>query len=112
MELKVKIWLEEDGETVFGRGRAQLLDGISRTGSISAAAERMGISYRHAWSMLNASEERCRRRFVERTRGGAGGGGARLTPYGQRVLREFQNVESRLTRLVEEETNALETCLD
>lgn len=77
MELNAKVWMSQNGRVVFGRGRAELLDAIDAAGSISAAARRLGMSYRHAWTILRTSEKRLGRPLVHRSRGGAGGGGAR-----------------------------------
>jgi len=93
MELKAKIWIERGGKLVFGRGRAELLEATERTGSMSAAARELGMSYRHAWSMLRASEQRLGKPLLERRRGGAGGGGARLTPLGKALLVKFRSIE-------------------
>ena len=112
MELKCKIWIEQEGELVFGRGRAELLEAVRQTGSISAAARKMGMSYRHAWAMLRASEQRLGRALVERARGGAGGGGARLTPQARTLLKKFRAVEKKFLRLTDREQDALQTLLD
>ena len=107
MELNFKIWLTHGGEMVFGRGRAELLEAIDRTGSISAAARRMGLSYRHAWAMLDSSEKHLRRELVERARGGAGGGGARMTAYGRRLLERYRSVETEFAALAGKKANEL-----
>ena len=112
MELKVKVWMERGGALCFGRGRAELLEAIEASGSISAAAAKMGMSYRHAWSMLSASEERLGRPLVERRRGGAGGGGARLTNHARRLLAEFRAVERDLSALAREKQRGLQALLD
>jgi len=106
MKLKSKIWITHGGGTVFGRGRAALLEKIARTGSISAAAREMNLSYRHAWTMLTSSEKHLGFRLVERKRGGRGGGGARLTERARRLLQRFRELEEdvyRLTRQKEDE---------
>lgn len=102
MKLRAKIWIEKDGEHLFGRGRAELLEAIQREGSIQAAAARMGLSYRHAWTMLKTSEQRYGKRLVETTRGGTGGGGARVTEVGRMLLGLFRRIESGLEQLIKE----------
>lgn len=102
MKLRVKVWIEGDGRHLFGRGRAELLETVARDGSIQVAARRMGLSYRRAWTMLRTSEQRLGRSLVESTRGGAGGGGTRLTEAGRRFLHVFRRIESRFQRLQEE----------
>ena len=112
MELKAKLWIEEDGLLVFGKGRAQLLRAIERTGSISAAAREMGMSYRHAWAMLKASEQRLGRPLLRRSRGGAGGGGTELTTHGRALLEKFRSVEAEFMELAGEKEHELRSLLD
>jgi molybdate transport system regulatory protein len=107
MELKVKVWIEHGERIVFGRGRAILMEAIASTGSISAAARRLGMSYRHAWTMVRASEERLGRPLLVRSKGGRGGGGARLTHLAKALLREYRDIEARLSESARKETRAL-----
>jgi len=55
--VRLHLWLERSGGTVFGMGRLQLLERIETCGSLKAAAEDLGMSYRAAWGKLKASEE-------------------------------------------------------
>jgi molybdate transport system regulatory protein len=102
MEVKGKFWIEHEGSPVLGRGRAELLTAIVSEGSIQGAARKMGLSYRHAWSMLKASEQRTQGKLVETWHGGKGGGGAELTDYGRALLEKYRCVESRFERFLEE----------
>ncbi|MFW6161600.1 MAG: winged helix-turn-helix domain-containing protein [Planctomycetota bacterium] len=86
LDVRWKIWVERDGNAVFGDGRARLLEGIGETGSLSAAARELGIPYRTAWKHLNAMEEGFGRKIVDRTAGGATGGGCTLTQAGRALL--------------------------
>ena len=111
MKVKSKLWVTINGGTVFGRGRAALLEEIASTGSISAAARNMGLSYRHAWTMLTASEKRLGFPLVERVRGGRGGGGARLTENARRLLERFRSLESKVQKVTEEGEDELLSAL-
>src|SRR5882672_9419851 len=71
----------------IGPGRADLLGAIARTGSISAAAREMKMSYRRAWLLVEAMNAAFRRPLVETLTGGRSGGGARVTELGAEVLR-------------------------
>ncbi|MHC5034717.1 MAG: winged helix-turn-helix domain-containing protein [Planctomycetota bacterium] len=108
MKLRGKVWIEVEGQHVFGRGRAALLEAIERTGSIQAAAAKLGLSYRHAWTMLKTSEQRWGRKLVETVRGGRGGGGARVTEAGRGLVRLFRRLEGQLGNLLEEQSVELE----
>ena len=73
LRVRSKIWLEMDGKPVFGQGREDLLRFIRETGSINAAAKAMGISYRKAWTYIDAMQRRLGFPLVIRQKGGAGG---------------------------------------
>lgn len=75
---------------MFGPGKGELLALIRDTGSISAAGRQMGMSYKRAWSLVEEMNTACRSPLVESARGGAGGGGARLTETGLQALAAYQ----------------------
>ena len=77
----------------FGPGKADLLTFIRETGSITAAAATMGMSYRRAWSLVAEANRAFRSPLVELSRGGEGGGGARLTKEGEAVLASYRALE-------------------
>lgn len=79
MEIKFKVWLENEGAVVAGEGRVRLLGLIEQHGSIQKAARENGMSYRHAWGALRKMEKRSGLKWVETRAGGKAGGGARLT---------------------------------
>ena len=54
MTVKARVWLEKDGETFLASGRVALLEKIDTYGSVTKAAKSMGMSYRHAWLLLDA----------------------------------------------------------
>jgi len=99
MEIKAKIWLEIAGKPVIGEGRAQLLELIDETKSISESAKRMGISYRYAWGTIKEIEDNLGKSIIVSSRGGAGGGGkTELTEEGKALLREFREKEELFRR--------------
>ncbi len=79
---------------MMGPGKADLLDAIARTGSISAAGREMGMSYRRAWALVDTMNTMFTDPLVESSRGGASGGGARITPTGQAVLDAYRDLET------------------
>jgi molybdate transport system regulatory protein len=84
-----RIWIERGGETFLAWGRVVLLERIREDGSISAAARSMGMGYRHAWELVEAMNRQAPAPLVAKATGGRGGGGARLTPAGERAVAEF-----------------------
>lgn len=81
----------------FGPGKAQLLEGIAQTGSISAAGRRINMSYKRAWQLVDSLNRDFVAPLVSATRGGAHGGGAELTPLGVEVLAAYRSLEALAT---------------
>jgi len=100
MQIKANFWIEKDGEVVLSRWRVALLQAIDETGSISAAAERMGIPYRRAWDKLHEIEDRLDAKLIDTQTGGHGGGGAQLTREGTEYVRRFQQFSHGLDELI------------
>jgi molybdate transport system regulatory protein len=67
--------------------RVEILRRVGQVGSISQAAREAGVSYKAAWQALDTLSNLAGAALVERAVGGAGGGGARLTPAGEQLLR-------------------------
>jgi len=84
----------------FGPGKATLLAVIDRTGSISAAAREMGMSYRRAWLLVDEMNRGFRKPLVQTAAGGPGGGGAQVTQFGQDVLRRYREMEDKAAQSV------------
>lgn len=78
---------------VMGPGRADLLALIAETGSIAAAGRRMGMSYKRAWSLVEALNTSFTAPLVETAKGGATHGGAQLTPLGAELLAAYRALE-------------------
>ena len=79
----------------IGPGKADLLEAIAETGSISAAARAMGMSYRRAWLLVDTMNQSFKQPLVAAETGGKGGGGARITPFGQDVLARYRAIEAK-----------------
>ncbi|MBN2653755.1 MAG: LysR family transcriptional regulator [Nitrospirae bacterium] len=101
IEIRSKLWIEIDGEPVFGRGRRFLLNAVDRYGSINRAAKEINISYRKAWSYIKAMEDRLGIKLVERQAGGVNGGGAVLTDAARLFLKNYEELESGIKELVD-----------
>jgi len=102
VKIKSKFWLEVDGKPVFGSGKKCLLEAIEKYGSINQAAKEVRISYRTAWSYLNAMEERLGIKLIDRQTGGKNGGGTVLTEDARTILKKYKNLESGLQKIVDE----------
>lgn len=107
MEIKSKLWIEVEGEPVFGRGRRFLLKAIDKYGSINQAAREINISYRKAWSYIKAMEERLGIKLVERQAGGKNGGGAVLTKEAREFLIKYEQMEEGIRETVDKKFTAI-----
>ena len=77
----------------IGPGKIALLEAIRSTGSISAGARALGMSYRRAWLLVEEINESLREPAVAAETGGRRGGGAMLTPVGERVIDLYRAIE-------------------
>jgi molybdate transport system regulatory protein len=79
----------------MGPGKAELIARIAESGSISAAARAMGMSYRRAWQLVEALNHDFREPVIATAIGGTRGGGARVTPFGERLVARFRAMERK-----------------
>jgi len=84
----------------IGPGKAELIERIASTGSISAAARAMRMSYRRAWQLVEALNKDCRQPVVSTAIGGTRGGGARVTPFGLRLVAEYRAMEEKASAAI------------
>lgn len=101
-----------DDDFYLGPGRADLLQGIAESGSISAAGKRMGMSYKRAWSLVQALNDGFGAPLVEATRGGSAQGGASLTADGAAVLAHYRAMEAATRKAIAADVAALQKRLD
>ncbi len=81
--------------SAIGPGKADLLEAVAETGSLAAAARRMGMSYRRAWNLVRSMNAAFLHPLVESVKGGASGGRAGLTATGRDVLARYRRMEAR-----------------
>jgi molybdate transport system regulatory protein len=96
-----KVWLERDGRVAISEWRATLLDAVVETGSLAAAAARLRVPYRTAWTRLREVEAGLGFKVLETQSGGADGGGSTLTPAALDALARFHAVADGVDALVD-----------
>jgi molybdate transport system regulatory protein len=101
MKIKHKIWIEKDNEIIMGMGREALLRAIKETGSITKAAEKVGLNYTKAMSYIKAMEERSGQKIIITFKGGTEKGGAKLTEFGEGLLKDFESIVKEYEKLRE-----------
>jgi molybdate transport system regulatory protein len=91
---RLSIRIDLAGGTRIGPGKIALLEAIRSTGSISAGARTLGMSYRKAWLLVEEVNHALREPAVTTETGGRSGGGAALTPVGRRVVDLYRSIET------------------
>jgi molybdate transport system regulatory protein len=93
LKLNYKFWIEtQTGLSVLGEGKWKLLKAIRDTGSLKAAVEKMGYTYRQTWQNLKDIEEKLGFKLIEKSRGGEKGGETVLTSKGELIVAFFDKL--------------------
>jgi len=108
-EIKVSgsLWIESGGKRFFGPGPVELLERIAETGSISEAAKAMKMSYKKAWELVNALNERSVNPLVIPRTGGEHGGGSSITDEARELISYHRELRKRFAAFLAEETQNL-----
>ncbi|MBT8145585.1 MAG: TOBE domain-containing protein [Gammaproteobacteria bacterium] len=101
-KLQGQIWLAaESSSNSFAIEQVRLLEAIHESGSISAAARELGISYKTAWERLERMNNLSEAPLVSRSAGGSQGGGSQLTAHGKKILSGFSRLASEHNDFIE-----------
>lgn len=86
-----------------------LLAALSLTSSLHKAAKAAGYSYKGAWLVLDAATALTHAPLIDKTTGGSGGGGTRLTAEGQALLTAWRELQARHAAFLHEQAAWLST---
>jgi molybdate transport system regulatory protein len=103
VKARTKLWFTEDGKTVMGAGRAELLKAIDEERSLRKACKKLGISYKHAWNMLKKMNEALDEPAIITVRGGKNQG-TFLTDVGRKLLAEYDTGKQLINETIKDET--------
>jgi molybdate transport system regulatory protein len=106
-DFRLRLHIHVGDSHSLGPGKAALLEAIQQTGSISAAARSLDMAYRHAWELVDDLNACFAPGVVEAAPGGREGGGARLTPFGEELVRRFRAMEATAHAAIAPELAAL-----
>jgi molybdate transport system regulatory protein len=98
-------------EVALGPGKAELLQLVQQTGSITEAAKGMGMSYMRAWKLIQTMNRCFKESLVLTARGGRDGGGAEITELGRKSLLLYQKMERDSLRVCERSRKSLQRLL-
>jgi molybdate transport system regulatory protein len=100
-DLTIRFRVDFGRRCSIGIGKIELMEGIARSGSLSEAARQMRMSYRRAWLLLADLNASFDEPVARASTGGRGGGGAVLTPFGERLIAGYRNMETGLQPLAD-----------
>lgn len=106
-QIQCRVRVTRGDDIAIGPGKMDVLAAIRDAGSISGAARRMGMSYRRAWLLVETMNSCFEQPLVETATGGKSGGGARLTPDGERVLSRYTSMMVEVDAVAERHLLAL-----
>ncbi|HEX4846353.1 MAG TPA: hypothetical protein VFV26_09050 [Geothrix sp.] len=102
----IRIRIASGEDIAMGQGKADLLEAIGQTGSISAAARQLDMSYRKAWLMVDEMNQCFRSPVVLAAKGGSRGGGAQVTALGEEALARFRQIQAKASAAIAAEVRA------
>ena len=108
MGLKIRIGIEWEigGSTLDLTAIAKLLEGIAETGTVRAAANKLGISYRTVWGKLEAAETLLGQQLVLKNKGH----GSVLTQSGEQLKSLVDNLTGSIESGAQKEEEAFANC--
>ncbi len=103
MKARVKVWLEVEGQYVFGFGLSEILKAVEDAGSIKGAAASLGKSYRYVWGRIKKAERALGAPLVETRVGGSGTSRSSLSPLAGRLVNDYDALRGRMLDIVDQE---------
>ncbi|BAN25895.1 TOBE domain-containing protein [Caballeronia insecticola] len=108
LEFGGSVWLQSGAQTLGGAARIGLLAAIRDSGSITAAAKSVGMSYKAAWDAIDTMNNLAGKPLVTTATGGRGGGGTKLTPTALRLIETYRAVEREHRKFLQRAGEAIE----
>jgi len=102
IEVDCQISVKRNGSCFLSPVKTELLQEIKQTGSLSGASKKLKISYQHAWTMIDEMNRSAPEPLVIKQRGGAHGGGAEISGYGEKILNEYRSIEAQVNKLIKQ----------
>ena len=108
---RLTVRVDFGSERALGPGKIRLLEAVGSTGSISQAGRALDMSYRRAWLLIDDMNQCFREPVVTTQSGGAQGGGAALTPFGQDLIAKYRSIEAQAIAATKVQLRELEHAL-
>lgn len=103
LKLNYKIWFtDKEDNGILGDGKWKILKAIDETGSLTAACDKLGITYRRTWNDLKTIEQQLGFALLEKSRGGVEGGSTSLTPEGKKLIKAFDDFHEKMDLIMQQ----------
>lgn len=97
MIVKTKTWIENsDGELIFGKGKTEVLEVIAEVGSISKAAEILGMNYKKCWNHLQILQNNMKEELVTTKQGGGENAGTTLNERAHELINAYKQLQCEI----------------
>jgi len=106
-DIRFRLRITKGDDIAVGPGKVDLLEAIGASGSITAAAKELGMSYRRAWLLVDTMNRCFTGPVVAAEAGGTRGGGTALTPLGAEVVRRYRRSEALAAKAAARDLAAL-----
>jgi len=110
-DIRLRLRILRDGQVAIGPGKVALLEAIRDSGSISAAARHLGMSYRRAWLLIDELNGALIHPATASDTGGKQGGGSSLTAVGAEIIAQYRSVEHKALEVCADELSRLEALI-
>lgn len=90
-----------EGKGIMGDGKWKILKAIEEHGSLKAATEALGLTYRRTWGDLKEIEEALGFSLLDKSRGGKEGGNTSLTAEGKNLVLAFDQFHDKIDSVME-----------
>lgn len=95
MIVKTKTWIENaEGELLFGKGKTEVLEVIAEVGSISKAAEILGMNYKKCWTHLQILQKNMKEELVSTKQGGGGDAGTTINERAFELINAYKQLQN------------------
>lgn len=101
MRPRAHVRVDFTDDVSIGPGKIGLLEQIEKTGSLSAAARELKMSYRRAWLLMTNVNTGFTEPVVVLSVGGVEGGGAQLTRFGKQLVSDYRKLEQQVDELTQ-----------
>lgn len=108
---RLTVRVDFGADRALGPGKIRLLEAVKKSGSISQAGRSLDMSYRRAWLLIDDMNRCFREPVVAAQPGGAQGGGASLTAFGEELIAKYRAIEAQAMAAAQGQLRDLETSL-